>query len=198
MRPGRKRRSPASQVVDLPEPRPLEVTGHRAHARCCGHCGTVTRAAFPDGVSAPVRYGLRIAGVAVCLQHAHFLPEDRQFPRENSPNRWYWRRALCSRRGRAGHPDRSGSLRHNTGERPWPTGSSSPVAPARPAPDPSPPRSGATGSRRADSGAAFGPPPAVSALRYGAGGRSFAKMSAAMLSDTRTAESCTESFARWA
>ena len=67
----------ARQVFDLPEPRPLEVTEHRAHARCCGNCGTVTRAAFPDGVSAPVQYGPRIAGVAVYLQHAHFLPEDR-------------------------------------------------------------------------------------------------------------------------
>ena len=37
----------------------------------------MTRAAFPDGVSAPVQYGPRIAGVAVYLQHAHFLPEDR-------------------------------------------------------------------------------------------------------------------------
>ena len=67
----------ARQVFDLPEPRPLEVTEHRAHAKCCGHCGTVSRAAFPDGVSAPVQYGPRIAGVAVYLQHAHFLPEDR-------------------------------------------------------------------------------------------------------------------------
>ena len=67
----------ARQVFDLPEPRPLEVTEHLAHAKCCGHCGTVTRAAFPEGVSAPVQYGPRIAGVAVYLQHAHFLPEDR-------------------------------------------------------------------------------------------------------------------------
>ncbi len=67
----------ARQVFDLPEPSPLQVTEHRAHAKCCGNCGTVTRAAFPDGVSAPVQYGPRIAGVAVYLQHAHFLPEDR-------------------------------------------------------------------------------------------------------------------------
>ncbi len=49
----------ARQVFDLPEPSPLEVTGHRAHAKCCGHCGTVTRAAFPDGVSAPVQCAAR-------------------------------------------------------------------------------------------------------------------------------------------
>ena len=69
--------SHARQVFDLPEARALEVTEHRAHAKCCGHCGTLTRAAFPEGVSAPVQYGSRIAGVAVYLQHAHFLPEDR-------------------------------------------------------------------------------------------------------------------------
>ena len=59
----------ARQVFALPEPSPLEMTEHRAHARCCGHCATVTRAAFPDAVSAPVHYGPRIAGVAVYLQH---------------------------------------------------------------------------------------------------------------------------------
>ena len=67
----------ARQGFALPEPSPPEVTEHRAHARCCGHCATVTRAAFPDAVSAPVHYGPRIAGVALYLQHAHFLPEDR-------------------------------------------------------------------------------------------------------------------------
>ena len=46
------------------------MTEHRTHAKCCGHCGTVTRAVFPGGVSAPVQYGPRIAGVAVYLQHA--------------------------------------------------------------------------------------------------------------------------------
>ena len=67
----------ARQVFDLPETRPLEVTEHRAHAKRCGHCGTVSRATFPDAVSAPVQYGSRIAAVAVYLQHAHFLPEER-------------------------------------------------------------------------------------------------------------------------
>ena len=65
------------QVFELPEPRSLEVTEHRAHAGRCEHCGTVTRAAFPEGVSAPVQYGPRIAATAVYLQNAHFLPEER-------------------------------------------------------------------------------------------------------------------------
>ena len=65
------------QVFDLPEPRPLEVTEHRAHACLCGACGRVTRAAFPAGVNAPAQYGARIAATAVYLQNAHFLPEER-------------------------------------------------------------------------------------------------------------------------
>ena len=67
----------ARQVFDLPEPRPLEVTEHRGHARRCGRCGEVTRAAFPAGVSAPAQCGRRLAGAAVWLRHAQFLPERR-------------------------------------------------------------------------------------------------------------------------
>ena len=67
----------ARQVFDLPEPRPLEVTEHRGHARRCGCCGVVTRASFPPGVSAPVQYGQRLSGAAVWLRHAQFLPEAR-------------------------------------------------------------------------------------------------------------------------
>lgn len=67
----------ARQVFDLPEPRPLEVTEHRGHACRCGRCGVVTRAGFPAGVSGPVQYGPRLAGVAVWLRHAQFLPERR-------------------------------------------------------------------------------------------------------------------------
>ena len=47
----------ARQVFDLPEPKPLIVTEHRAHGCRCTACGAQTRAAFPDGVTAPVQYG---------------------------------------------------------------------------------------------------------------------------------------------
>src|SRR3954454_14681223 len=67
----------ARQVFDLPEPRPLIVTEHRAHTCRCGHCGRLTRAAFPDEVTAPVQYGPRIAAVVVYLLHYQLLPEDR-------------------------------------------------------------------------------------------------------------------------
>jgi transposase len=67
----------ARQVVDLPEIPPLIVTEHRAHLCRCAACGTQTRAAFPDGVAAPVQYGTRIAACVVYLLHGQFLPEKR-------------------------------------------------------------------------------------------------------------------------
>src|SRR3954462_1505597 len=67
----------ARQVFDLPEPRPLIVTEHRAHGCRCAACGTQTRAAFPDGVTAPVQYGPRIAAFVLYLLHYQLLPEKR-------------------------------------------------------------------------------------------------------------------------
>jgi transposase len=67
----------ARQVFDLPAPQPLVVTEHRAHNCHCTACGARTRAAFPDGVSAPVQYGQRIAAFVVYLLHFQLLPEDR-------------------------------------------------------------------------------------------------------------------------
>jgi transposase len=67
----------ARQVFDLPEPRPLIVTEHRAHGCRCAACGAQTRAAFPDGVSAPVQYGPRIGAFVLYLLHYQLLPEKR-------------------------------------------------------------------------------------------------------------------------
>ena len=67
----------ARQVFDLPEPRPLVVTEHRAHDCACAGCGARTRASFPDGINAPVQYGPRIAAFVVYLLHYQLLPEDR-------------------------------------------------------------------------------------------------------------------------
>jgi len=67
----------ARQVFDLPEPRPLVVTEHRAHDCVCAGCGAHTRASFPDGVNAPVQYGPRIAALVTYLLHYQLLPEDR-------------------------------------------------------------------------------------------------------------------------
>jgi transposase len=67
----------ARQVFDLPEPTPLIVTEHRAHDCRCLICGTQTRAAFPDGVTAPVQYGKRIGAFVLYLLHYQLRPEQR-------------------------------------------------------------------------------------------------------------------------
>ena len=67
----------ARQVFDLPEPQPLIVTEHRAHGCRCAACGTQTRAAFPEGVAAPVQYGTRIGAFVLYLLHYQLLPEKR-------------------------------------------------------------------------------------------------------------------------
>lgn len=67
----------ARQVFDLPEPRPLVVTEHRAHRCRCATCGEQTRAAFPDCVTAPVQYGKRIGACLLYLLHYQLLPEKR-------------------------------------------------------------------------------------------------------------------------
>ena len=64
------------QVFDLPEPR-LEVTEHQAMIYCCSHCRGQTRAAFPEGVTAPAQYGPRVRAAAVYLNVQQLLPEDR-------------------------------------------------------------------------------------------------------------------------
>jgi len=67
----------ARQVHDLPEPRPLVVTEHRAHVCQCAGCGARTRGVFPSGVNAPVQYGARIAAFVVYLMHQQLLPQKR-------------------------------------------------------------------------------------------------------------------------
>jgi transposase len=63
------------QVFDLPEPRPLIVTERRAHGCRCVECGLQTRAAFPEGVTAPVQYGRRLGAFVLYLLHYQLLPE---------------------------------------------------------------------------------------------------------------------------
>ena len=67
----------ARQVFDLPDPRPLVVTEHRAHDCRCADCGAQTRAVFPEGVNAPVQYGPRIGAFVLYLLHYQLLPEKR-------------------------------------------------------------------------------------------------------------------------
>jgi transposase len=61
----------------FPSRSPLVVTEHRAHECRCVSCGATTRAAFPEGVNAPVQYGARIVAFVIYLQHYQLLPEGR-------------------------------------------------------------------------------------------------------------------------
>jgi len=64
------------QVHDLPPLRVL-VTEHRAHACRCPVCHHTTRAAFPEGVEAPVQYGPQIKALGVYLACYQLLPHAR-------------------------------------------------------------------------------------------------------------------------
>jgi transposase len=66
------------QVFDIPPPPPRPyVTEHRAVAKTCGGCGTVTEAKVPGIASGRVRYGPRVTARAVWLTCAHLLPVRR-------------------------------------------------------------------------------------------------------------------------
>ena len=63
------------QVHELP-PRRLIVTEHQAEIKMCS-CGHLNKAAFPEGVNAPVQYGPGVKAAAVYLKNYQFLPFDR-------------------------------------------------------------------------------------------------------------------------
>jgi len=63
------------QVHELP-PRQMIVTEHQAEQKRCS-CGHVNKAAFPEGVNAPVQYGPQIKALAVYLNQQQLLPYER-------------------------------------------------------------------------------------------------------------------------
>ncbi len=63
------------QVIDIP-PVKAVTTEHQMLTLRCG-CGRETKAAAPDGVTAPVQYGPRIMGTGIYLWHGQFLSRDR-------------------------------------------------------------------------------------------------------------------------
>ena len=63
------------QVHDLP-PLRLIVTEHQSETKVCT-CGHTNKAAFPEGVNAPVQYGPGVKAAAVYLKNYQFLPYER-------------------------------------------------------------------------------------------------------------------------
>lgn len=63
------------QVHDLP-PLRLIVTEHQAETKRCP-CGHINKAAFPEGINAPVQYGPGVKATAVYLKNYQFLPYER-------------------------------------------------------------------------------------------------------------------------
>lgn len=63
------------QVFDLP-PMSLHVTEHQGETKRC-HCGHLTSAIFPEGVTSPVQYGPEIKSLAVYLNTFQLIPYKR-------------------------------------------------------------------------------------------------------------------------
>ena len=64
------------QVVDIPAPR-LLVYEHQAERKQCPTCQHTTAAAFPAGVEAPGKSGIRLGAMALYLVHQQLLPWAR-------------------------------------------------------------------------------------------------------------------------
>jgi transposase len=64
------------QVFDIP-PVSIEVTEHQAEVKECPHCGAITEAQFPEGVTRPAQYGSRIKGFITYLSQYQLVPYDR-------------------------------------------------------------------------------------------------------------------------
>jgi transposase len=64
------------QVLDLP-PKRVIVVEHLTEQKVCPNCQSITKAPFPEGVSAPVQYGPAFGAVGVYLTQQQHLPYAR-------------------------------------------------------------------------------------------------------------------------
>ena len=66
----------ARQVFDIPMPK-IESTEHRVEEKKYPCCGEISKADFPQNVTAPVQYGERVQAWVAYFSNQHFIPIDR-------------------------------------------------------------------------------------------------------------------------
>lgn len=64
------------QVFEIP-PIFVHVTEYQGEIKKCPHCGEISKAAFPDGVTHKAQYGPRVQSLAVYLRDFQLLPTQR-------------------------------------------------------------------------------------------------------------------------
>lgn len=64
------------QVFDIPAVR-IEVTEHQAEIKQCPMCHATNKASFPNDITQPAQYGVRIKSQVVYLMNQHLLPYER-------------------------------------------------------------------------------------------------------------------------
>ena len=64
------------QVMDIPVMN-MTVTEHQAESKSCPHCKETTQAAFPDGVTKAVQYGVNLKAIGVYLMQYQLLSSKR-------------------------------------------------------------------------------------------------------------------------
>jgi transposase len=64
------------QIWDLP-PIKIEVTEYRAEVKTCPCCHQKQRAAFPNDITDPIRYGKRLEALMMYWHHYQLIPFDR-------------------------------------------------------------------------------------------------------------------------
>ncbi len=64
------------QEFEIP-PMKKQVTEHQALVKTCPRCGLVNKGKFPEHITQPVQYGLRVKGLATYYNQYHLIPYQR-------------------------------------------------------------------------------------------------------------------------